>query len=181
MNDMCGLISIQCVMCLLLTRVICDICDHRTVGDPFSSVDQGPQVDADQFNKIMSYIEQGQKVCVLGGETPTQCWSAVHALDFTHMQHGCRCSSISLTTRCCVSNPHPSLSAPPYTNTTSPTMLPHVSIITLCESHRREPSWQQVVVGWAATATTSSRPCSPTSRCAGVPAVHYVLGSLHGS
>lgn len=34
----------------------------RRVGDPFSSgVDQGPQVDADQFNKILSYIDKGQK------------------------------------------------------------------------------------------------------------------------
>ena len=31
---------------------------RRRVGDPFTSVDQGPQVDADQFNKIMGYIDR---------------------------------------------------------------------------------------------------------------------------
>ncbi len=30
----------------------------RRVGDPFSSVDQGPQVDSDQFNKILHYIDR---------------------------------------------------------------------------------------------------------------------------
>jgi len=33
----------------------------RRVGDPFSDVDQGPQVDADQFNKILNYIKIGQE------------------------------------------------------------------------------------------------------------------------
>ncbi|MCK6456892.1 MAG: aldehyde dehydrogenase family protein [Phycisphaerae bacterium] len=34
----------------------------RKVGDPFSSgVEQGPQVDQEQFNKVMSYIEAGKK------------------------------------------------------------------------------------------------------------------------
>lgn len=34
----------------------------RTVGDPFAdNTDQGPQVDGDQFNKIMNYINIGQK------------------------------------------------------------------------------------------------------------------------
>ena len=34
----------------------------RKVGDPFApDTDQGPQVDKDQFTKIMSYIEKGQK------------------------------------------------------------------------------------------------------------------------
>mgnify|MGYP001807466227 CR=1 FL=1 len=28
------------------------------VGDPFSSVEQGPQVDDDQFKKILSYIDR---------------------------------------------------------------------------------------------------------------------------
>jgi hypothetical protein len=31
------------------------------VGDPFGDVDQGPQVDADQFNKILNYIKLGQE------------------------------------------------------------------------------------------------------------------------
>lgn len=31
----------------------------RVVGDPFDAVEQGPQVDADQFNKILGYIESG--------------------------------------------------------------------------------------------------------------------------
>jgi aldehyde dehydrogenase (NAD+) len=34
---------------------------RRTVGDPFSAdTEQGPQVDQDQFNKVMSYIESGK-------------------------------------------------------------------------------------------------------------------------
>ena len=34
---------------------------RRTVGDPFDqSTEQGPQVDNDQFNKVMGYIECGQ-------------------------------------------------------------------------------------------------------------------------
>src|SRR3974390_1830356 len=35
---------------------------RRTVGDPFSpDTEQGPQVDLDQFNKVMSYIESGKR------------------------------------------------------------------------------------------------------------------------
>lgn len=35
---------------------------QRTVGDPFDpNTKQGPQVDRDQFNKVMSYIEAGQR------------------------------------------------------------------------------------------------------------------------
>eukprot|EP00198_Chlamydomonas_reinhardtii_P001619 XP_001690955.1 aldehyde dehydrogenase [Chlamydomonas reinhardtii] len=33
----------------------------RKVGDPFSSVEQGPQVDDDQFKKILSYIDSGKR------------------------------------------------------------------------------------------------------------------------
>ena len=35
---------------------------RRMVGDPFTErVEQGPQVDEEQFNKVMSYIESGQQ------------------------------------------------------------------------------------------------------------------------
>lgn len=35
---------------------------QRTVGDPFDpKTEQGPQVDKDQFNKVMSYIDAGNK------------------------------------------------------------------------------------------------------------------------
>jgi aldehyde dehydrogenase (NAD+) len=35
---------------------------RRTVGDPFNpNTEQGPQVDLDQFNKVMSYIESGKR------------------------------------------------------------------------------------------------------------------------
>jgi len=35
---------------------------RRKVGDPFASAtEQGPQVDQDQYNKVMSYIERGKK------------------------------------------------------------------------------------------------------------------------
>ena len=34
----------------------------RTVGNPFDkNTEQGPQVDQDQFNKVMSYIDAGKK------------------------------------------------------------------------------------------------------------------------
>lgn len=35
--------------------------DTKKVGDPFSDVEQGPQVDADQMNKILGYIESGKE------------------------------------------------------------------------------------------------------------------------
>jgi aldehyde dehydrogenase (NAD+) len=39
-----------------------DRAKRRTVGDPFSpTTEQGPQVDLDQFNKVMSYIESGKR------------------------------------------------------------------------------------------------------------------------
>ncbi len=39
-----------------------DRAKRRTVGDPFSAeTEQGPQVDQDQFNKVMSYIESGKR------------------------------------------------------------------------------------------------------------------------
>ncbi|MCC7291574.1 MAG: aldehyde dehydrogenase family protein [Phycisphaerales bacterium] len=39
-----------------------DRAKQRKVGDPFdASIEQGPQVDQDQFNKVMSYIEAGKK------------------------------------------------------------------------------------------------------------------------
>jgi aldehyde dehydrogenase (NAD+) len=35
---------------------------RRTVGDPFDpNTEQGPQVDQDQYNKVMGYIERGKK------------------------------------------------------------------------------------------------------------------------
>jgi len=46
--------------------------EARKVGDPWNSeMEQGPQVDADQFNKILELIESGKKegaVCEVGGE-----------------------------------------------------------------------------------------------------------------
>src|SRR5215472_11746198 len=39
-----------------------DRAKRRTVGDPFNpNTEQGPQVDQDQFNKVMSYIEAGKR------------------------------------------------------------------------------------------------------------------------
>jgi aldehyde dehydrogenase (NAD+) len=44
---------------------------QRKVGDPFdTTTTQGPQVDADQFNKILSYIDKGKSegaTCLTGG------------------------------------------------------------------------------------------------------------------
>ena len=34
---------------------------RRTVGDPFANVEQGPQIDASQMNKILQLIKTGQK------------------------------------------------------------------------------------------------------------------------
>lgn len=33
----------------------------RTVGDPWKNPEQGPQIDRDQFDKIMGYIDVGKK------------------------------------------------------------------------------------------------------------------------
>ncbi|CAG4973982.1 unnamed protein product [Parnassius apollo] len=47
-----------------------EIAKKRSVGNPYESVDQGPQVDSDMFNKVMGYIEAGKKAgarCVVGG------------------------------------------------------------------------------------------------------------------
>lgn len=45
---------------------------QRKLGNPFDpATTQGPQVDADQFNKIMDYIERGKSAgaaCLTGGE-----------------------------------------------------------------------------------------------------------------
>lgn len=39
-----------------------DRAKHRAVGNPFEpKTEQGPQVDSDQFDKVMSYIEAGKK------------------------------------------------------------------------------------------------------------------------
>ena len=39
-----------------------DRAKRRTVGDPLDeNTEQGPQVDNEQFNKVLSYIEAGQK------------------------------------------------------------------------------------------------------------------------
>jgi aldehyde dehydrogenase (NAD+) len=44
---------------------------QRKIGDPFDpTTTQGPQVDADQFNKILSYIDKGKSegaTCLTGG------------------------------------------------------------------------------------------------------------------
>jgi acyl-CoA reductase-like NAD-dependent aldehyde dehydrogenase len=46
--------------------------EQRRIGDPFDSkTEQGPQVDQAQFDKIMSYIDQGKQAgahCVAGGK-----------------------------------------------------------------------------------------------------------------
>ena len=45
---------------------------ERKLGDPFDrSTTQGPQIDADQFHKIMDYIDRGKRAgakCLTGGE-----------------------------------------------------------------------------------------------------------------
>ena len=48
---------------------------RRVVGDPFrNGIEQGPQVDKDQFNKILGYIQSGQAegANLLTGEVPSQ-------------------------------------------------------------------------------------------------------------
>ncbi|XP_075974915.1 aldehyde dehydrogenase X, mitochondrial-like [Anticarsia gemmatalis] len=38
-----------------------EIAKRRTVGNPFTDVQQGPQVDSDMFAKVMGYIDAGKK------------------------------------------------------------------------------------------------------------------------
>lgn len=51
---------------------ICSLNQSRKLGDPFDpSTEQGPQVDQNQFDKIMHYIDLGQREgaqCLTGGE-----------------------------------------------------------------------------------------------------------------
>ncbi|CAK1540639.1 unnamed protein product [Leptosia nina] len=46
-----------------------EIAKKRTVGNPYESVQQGPQIDTEMFTKVMGYIEVGKKEarCVAGG------------------------------------------------------------------------------------------------------------------
>ncbi|XP_049868382.1 aldehyde dehydrogenase X, mitochondrial-like [Pectinophora gossypiella] len=47
-----------------------EIAKKRTVGNPYTDVQQGPQIDLDMFNKVMGYIDAGKKAgarCVAGG------------------------------------------------------------------------------------------------------------------
>ena len=37
------------------------LAEKRTVGDPWTNVEQGPQVDNKQFDKILDLIESGKK------------------------------------------------------------------------------------------------------------------------
>ena len=51
---------------------------RRTVGDPFSAgVEQGPQVDSDQFNTVMGYIQAG----VAEGACLQVCTVKLHSLE----------------------------------------------------------------------------------------------------
>lgn len=48
-----------------------EIAKNRTVGNPYTDVQQGPQIDTEMFTKVMGYIEAGKKGgarCVAGGE-----------------------------------------------------------------------------------------------------------------
>ncbi|XP_049868381.1 aldehyde dehydrogenase X, mitochondrial-like isoform X2 [Pectinophora gossypiella] len=48
-----------------------EIAQKRSVGNPFDDVQQGPQIDADMFKKVLGYIEagkQGGARCVAGGD-----------------------------------------------------------------------------------------------------------------
>ncbi|XP_047530356.1 aldehyde dehydrogenase X, mitochondrial-like [Vanessa atalanta] len=47
-----------------------EIARNRCVGDPFDDVQQGPQIDKEMYNKVLSYIEAGRAGgarCVAGG------------------------------------------------------------------------------------------------------------------
>ncbi|KAJ2950134.1 hypothetical protein O0L34_g11484 [Tuta absoluta] len=48
-----------------------EIARNRSVGNPFDDVQQGPQIDKEMFDKVLSYIDLGKKEgakCVTGGE-----------------------------------------------------------------------------------------------------------------
>lgn len=55
LNARCALAMLCHAACLPPhpLRLCCSV-----VGDPFGKVDQGPQIDQEQFNKIMGYIEK---------------------------------------------------------------------------------------------------------------------------
>ncbi|KAI8422643.1 hypothetical protein MSG28_006420 [Choristoneura fumiferana] len=46
-----------------------EIAQKRKVGNPYEEVEQGPQIDKEMYDKVMSYIESGKKQarCVAGG------------------------------------------------------------------------------------------------------------------
>ncbi|MDK0628335.1 aldehyde dehydrogenase family protein [Clostridium perfringens] len=48
-----------------------EIAKKRTVGNPYTDVEQGPQIDKEMFDKVMGYIDAGKKGgarCIAGGE-----------------------------------------------------------------------------------------------------------------
>ena len=67
---------------------------RRTVGDPFDAkTEQGPQVDNDQFDKVMSYVEAGKKDgarLMCGGERVGDRGYFVAPTVFTDVQEGMR-------------------------------------------------------------------------------------------
>jgi len=70
-------------------RVV-DLSRKRRVGNPFDpTTDQGPQVDRDQFEKIMSYIGKGKSegaVCATGGQRVGDRGYFVEPTVFTEVQ-----------------------------------------------------------------------------------------------
>lgn len=44
----------------MLCIVYLVFCGVRTVGDPFTDVDQGPQIDENSFSQILKYIDIGK-------------------------------------------------------------------------------------------------------------------------
>ncbi len=67
---------------------------RRTVGDPYHpNTEQGPQVDQDQFNKVMSYVEagkQGGAKLMCGGERVGDKGYFVAPTVFADVQEGMR-------------------------------------------------------------------------------------------
>ncbi len=64
--------------------------ENRRVGDPFhQDTDQGPQVDQNQFDKIMSYIDKGKQEganCVTGGNRVGDRGYFIEPTIFTNVQ-----------------------------------------------------------------------------------------------
>ena len=126
-----------------------ELAKARVVGDPFDEkTQQGPQVDRDQFNSILSYIKTG---CEQGATLGTGCCPPACLADCTRgcaasarhhgVQHECRLRPRG--GRAC---------------------RPAGRRVHCGAASRAQQARVQAASGWARRASTSSPPSSQTSR-----------------